>query len=159
MPFPSQMLERARVFAPQACVWLVACSVLVFQPGGLFRFTWTKVVWLLVAVGIGALAPAGGRLPQGIRRAMWATAIVLAHSMAFSANPLASFLGRWPRFEGALVIALYFAVFVLGAKILGGTGSARNWDAFPHRPHPGHGDGVRHRRLRGSGLPAPGRSG
>jgi O-antigen ligase len=130
VPFPSRALERARVFAPQACVWLVACSVLVFQPGGLFRFTWIKVVWLLIAVGVGALVPAGGRLPQGIRRALWATAIVLAVSMAFSANPVASFLGRWPRFEGALVITLYFAVFALGAKVLGGPAGAGNWAAL-----------------------------
>ncbi len=130
MPFPSQALGRARVFAPQACVWLVACSVLVFQPGGLFRFTWIKIVWLLIAVGVGALVPAGSRLPQGIRRALWATALVLAVSMAFSANPVASFLGRWPRFEGALVIALYFAVFALGAKVLGGPAGAGNWAAF-----------------------------
>ena len=130
MPFPVRTLERARVFAPQACVWLLACSVLVFQPGGLFRFTWIKVAWLLVAVGIGASVQAGGRLPQRIQWAMWALAAVLAFSMAFSANPLASFLGRWPRFEGALVIAMYFALFGLGAKVLGGPGRARNWAAF-----------------------------
>lgn len=130
MPFPISTLERARVFAPRACVWLVACSVLVFQPGGLFRFTWMKVAWLLAVVGIGALAQAGGRLPQGIRRALWAAAIVLSISTAFSASPLASFLGRWPRFEGALVIALYVAVFALGAKVLGGPGRARNWAMF-----------------------------
>ena len=102
-------------------MWLVACSVLVFQPGRAVP----------VHLDQGCLAPprswrqepssqAGGRLPQGIRRALWATALVLAVSIAFSANPLASFLGRWPRFEGALVIALYFAVFALGAKVLGG---------------------------------------
>ena len=130
VPFPSQTLERARVFAPGACVWLVASSVLVFQPGGLFRFTWMKVVWLLAAVGIGALVHAGGRLPQGIRRALWAAAVVLAISAAFAANPLASFLGRWPRYEGALVIALYIAVFALGAKVLGGAGRSRNWAIF-----------------------------
>ena len=94
MHFPIQTLERARVFALSACVWMVACSVLVFQPGGLFRFTWIKVVWLLVAVGAGALAHTGGRLPQGIRRALWAAAIVLAIAAGFSANPVASFLGR-----------------------------------------------------------------
>lgn len=130
MPFPNQTLERARVFAPRVCVWMVACSVLVFQPGGLFRFTWIKVVWLLVAVGAGALAQAGGRLPREIRRALWTTAIVLTIAAGFSANPLASFLGRWPRFEGALVIALYFAVFALGAKVLGGPGGTRNWAMF-----------------------------
>ncbi|MET4137526.1 O-antigen ligase family protein [Pseudarthrobacter sp. PvP090] len=130
MPFPIRALERARVFAPPACVWLVASSVVVFQPGGLFRFTWVKVVWLLLAVGAGALVPAGGRLPQNIRWAMGAIALVLAVSIAFSANPIASFLGRWPRFEGALVIALYFAVFALGAKVLGGPASARRWAAF-----------------------------
>ncbi|WP_231386297.1 O-antigen ligase family protein [Arthrobacter sp. 131MFCol6.1] len=130
MPFPIQTLERARVFAPQACVWMVACSVLVFQPGGLFRFTWMKVVWLLAAVGVGALVQAGGRMPQGIRRALWATAILVAISAAFSAGPLASFLGRWPRYEGALVIALYIALFALGAKVLGGPGRTRNWAIF-----------------------------
>jgi O-antigen ligase/Flp pilus assembly protein TadD len=108
----------------------VACSVLVFQPGGLFRFTWIKVVCLLAAAGIAALVQAGGRLPQGIRRVLWAAAIVLALSAAISADPVASFLGRWPRFEGALVIALYFAVFALGAKVLGGPDSSRNWAAF-----------------------------
>ena len=130
MPLPIRTLERARVFAPRACVWLVACSVLIFQPGGLFRFTWIKIAWLLLAVGIGALVQAGGRLQERIRWAMWALAAVLALSMAFSANPLASLLGRWPRFEGALVIALYFAVFALGAKVLGGPGRAQNWAAF-----------------------------
>ena len=130
MPFPIPTLERARVFAPHACVWMVACSVLVFQPGGLFRFTWMKVVWLLAAVGVGALVQAGGRMPQGIRRALWATAILVAISAAFSANPLASFLGRWPRYEGALVIALYIALFALGAKVLGGPGRTRSWAIF-----------------------------
>lgn len=130
MPFLNKPLERARVLAPQACVWMVALSVLVFQPGGLFRFTWIKIAWLLVAVGIGALVPAGGRLPSGIRRALWVIAVVLAVSMAFSANPLASFLGRWPRFEGAPVIALYLAIFALGAKILGGPAGAGNWAAL-----------------------------
>ena len=130
MPFPVQTLERARVFAPRACIWMVACSILVFQPGGLFRFTWMKVVWLLLAVGVGALVQAGGRLPQGLRRAMWTIAIVLAVSAAFSANPLASFMGRWPRFEGALVIALYFALFVLGARVLGGPSGTRHWATF-----------------------------
>ncbi|SDL78294.1 O-antigen ligase family protein [Arthrobacter sp. ok362] len=130
MPFPIRTLEGARVFAPRACVWLVAFSVLVFQPGGLFRFTWIKVVWLLLAIGVGALVRTGGRLPQRIQWALWAIVVLLAVAMAFSANPLASFLGRWPRFEGALVIAPYFAVFALGAKILGGRGRARNWATF-----------------------------
>jgi O-antigen ligase/Flp pilus assembly protein TadD len=123
-------LERVRVFAPQVCLWLMASSVLVCQPGGLFRFTWIKVVWVLVALGIGALACAGGRLPRGIRRVLGAITLVLAVSVAFSANPMSSFLGRWPRFEGALVIALYFAVFVLGAKVLGGSAGTRNWATF-----------------------------
>lgn len=127
MPFPNRALERARVFAPVACVWLVACSVLVFQPGGLFRFTWIKVAWLLLAVGVGVLAPAGGRLPRSIRRTLCGAAVVLAAAMAFSANPWASFLGRWPRFEGVLVIGLYLASFALGAKILGRPAGTRNW--------------------------------
>lgn len=130
MPFPIRALERARVFAPAACLWLAACSVLVFQPGALFRFTWIKVVWLLIALGAGAMAPAGARLRPSIRRTLCVIALVLAASMAFSANPLASFLGRWPRFEGALVIALYFAFFALGAKILGGPAGTRNWATF-----------------------------
>lgn len=43
--------------------------------------------------------------------------LVLAALM--SQAPAASFWGRWPRYEGAVMIPVYFAAAWLGARLLG----------------------------------------
>lgn len=47
--------------------------------------------------------------------------------MSLSGSPWPSFFGRWPRYEGLLTLGLYVAIFVVGAKLLGGSGSLPQW--------------------------------
>lgn len=113
--------------APVLCIWLVAGSLLVFLPGGLFRFGWPKILVLLLALGAGLFVSPGSRLPKSVRVVMWAGAAVLLVAALFSADPAAALLGRWPRYEGLLVLGVYAGLMVLGAKVLGGPGQDRHW--------------------------------
>lgn len=113
--------------APGLCIWLVAGSVLVFLPGGLFRFDWPKILILLLALGAGLFVSPGGRVPKSVRRVMWAGAAVLLAAALSSANPAPALLGRWPRYEGVLVLGVYAGLMVLGTKLLGGPAQNRRW--------------------------------
>lgn len=106
---------------PAICIGLMAFSVLAFQPGGLFRFVWAKVLVLLVAVLFGILAPRTGRVAKPLLIGITAAASWIVVAMLLSESPLASLLGRWPRYEGILTLGLYVAIFFVGAKILGET--------------------------------------
>ena len=115
-------------------------SLLAFLPGGLFRFAWAKVVVVLIALGAGLLVtradPAHlartGRLPRSIVVLLGTGSAVLLLAALFAPSPASALLGRWPRYEGAVVLAVYTAALVLGAKVLGGTDSASRWQLF-HR--------------------------
>lgn len=111
---------QLRKVATVLSIWLVAGSILIFQPEGLFRFTWVKAVVLLLALGAGALAGTRAALPRSVQMMLWAGAAVLGCAALSSADPAASFLGRWPRYEGALMLAVYVGLLALGARLLGG---------------------------------------
>ncbi|WP_427018369.1 O-antigen ligase family protein [Pseudarthrobacter sp. P1] len=111
---------------------LIAASLVAYQPGGLFRFTWIKIVVLLVALGFGLFAARKARLPGAAIAVLWIGSGVLFVAIARSVDPLASFVGRWPRYEGAATLGLYLAMLALGARLLGGGGSVAAW-ALLHR--------------------------
>ncbi|MDR6414012.1 O-antigen ligase family protein [Pseudarthrobacter sulfonivorans] len=112
---------------PAASIALVAASVLAFQPGGLFRFVWVKLLILLAALVCAALSPGAARLPRGVTLTVGAGAAWIAVTMLLSAAPLASIAGRWPRYEGILTIGVYIALFAAGARLLGGDGAGEAW--------------------------------
>lgn len=121
-------LRKARAVAPACCIWLLAGSILMFQPGGLFRFVWVKVVVLLLVLGVGSLVEKHAEIVPSIRWMTSIGAVAVAISMGLADSPMASFMGRWPRYEGALLLAVYAGVFVLGAKVLGSSrGEAHRW--------------------------------
>lgn len=117
-------MERAISRLPGACILLVAASILAFQPGGLFRFVWIKLVFVILAVTAGVLSPAGARLPRAAKAMTAACVAWIVAAMLLSGTPLASLAGRWPRYEGLLMLAVYVAVFAVGANILGGAAGA-----------------------------------
>ncbi|MEO5319298.1 O-antigen ligase family protein [Arthrobacter sp. CC3] len=107
-------------------------SLLAFLPGGLFRFAWAKVVVVLMALGAGLLAGranqgGSGHLPRSTVVLLGAGSGILLLAALLSSSPAAALLGRWPRYEGALVLAVYAAALALGAKLLAGPGSASRW--------------------------------
>lgn len=131
---------RTFAWAPPLSLCAMAASLVVYLPGGLFRFAWAKVVVVLVALGAGFLAGLPyqvgecrpGRLPQVIVVFLCTCFGILLLAALLSPNPAASLLGRWPRYEGGLVLAAYAAALVVGARILGGTESAARWQVL-HR--------------------------
>jgi hypothetical protein len=114
-------MERAISRLPGACIILMAASLLAFQPGGLFRFVWVKLVVVILAVLAGLLSPVGARLPLAVKAMTAACVLWIAVAMLLSDTPLASIAGRWPRYEGLPTLAVYMAVFAIGAKVLGGS--------------------------------------
>ena len=118
-------MERAISRLPAACIILMAAALLAFQPGGLFRFVWVKLVVVILAVLAGLLSPVGARLPLAVKAVTAACVLWIAVAMLLSDTPLASIAGRWPRYEGLLTLAVYVAVFAVGAKILGGSDANR----------------------------------
>lgn len=103
----------------------MAASLLALQPGGLFRFLWIKLVVVILAVLAGLMSPVGARLPLAVKAVTAACVLWIAVAMLLSDTPLASIGGRWPRYEGLLTLAVYVAVFAVGAKVLGGSGGSR----------------------------------
>jgi O-antigen ligase len=118
-------MERAISRLPGLSIILVTASLLAFQTGGLFRFVWIKLVVVILAVLAGLLSPAGARLPLSVKAATAACVIWIGVAMLLSETPLASVTGRWPRYEGLLTLAVYVAVFAIGAKIMGGSSRGR----------------------------------
>jgi hypothetical protein len=121
----SLRMERAISGLPAGCIILMSASLLAFQPGGLFRFVWVKLVVVILAVLAGLLSPGGARLPLAVKAVTAACVLWIAVAMLLSDTPLVSVAGRWPRYEGLLTLAVYVAVFAVGAKVLGGSGGRR----------------------------------
>lgn len=108
-------------------VALVAVAVLAFQPGGLFRFVWVKVLVLILAAAVGALSPGRVRIPRPLAILLAAAAVWILISMASADNPWVSLWGRWPRHEGVLIMGLYVSLFLVGTKILRGSAAFGPW--------------------------------
>jgi O-antigen ligase len=118
-------MKQAITRLPGLCIVLMAGSILVFQPGGLFRFVWIKLVVVMLAVLAGVLSPLRGRIPLAVQAATAACVVWIAVAMLMSDTPLASLAGRWPRYEGLMTLGVYVAVFAVGAKVLGGASAGR----------------------------------
>ena len=104
---------------PHGAIICLAASWLVFLPGGFSRFLWPKVLILVIAVGWAWLAPAEGRLPAAVRWTILAGAAAFVLAAIASGNPMTGLAGRWPRFEGLPMLALYAGTLAAGARVLG----------------------------------------
>lgn len=107
---------------------LVVIALVAFVPGGLFPYVWAKLVLVAVALLFHAIRPVRrGHLPW-IDIALLAAAVLWLVVAAFAGeSPQPALVGRWPRYEGIPVIAMYVACVVAGAHILGGAGAERAW--------------------------------
>jgi tetratricopeptide (TPR) repeat protein len=105
-------------------LWLMAASVLVWVPGGYSRFVLAKLLVVAVAAVVGATVPRDGRLPRPLVAGLAAGTVLLVAAALAGGTPVASLVGRFPRYEGLPVLGLYVAAAWLGARI-GGRGAAR----------------------------------
>lgn len=102
-----------------------AASTVAFLPGGFDRFVWPKVLCGVLAVAVGFCAPGEGRLPRPLVALVGTGVAVMAVAAVAGGTPVASLLGRWPRYEGVPVVLLYVAMTALGAHLLGGRDPVR----------------------------------
>lgn len=120
-------MDKATARLPGLCIALMAGSLLVFQPGGLFRFVWIKLIVVILAILAGFLAPLRARIPLVLQLTIALCAVWIAAAMALSESPAASIAGRWPRYEGLLTLGVYAAAFAVGARVLGGDSARQRW--------------------------------
>ena len=113
--------ERRRLLT----LWLaVGVAPLAVVPGGFTRFVFAKLFLVALALAVGAYLRPQGRLPRGMVLAAVAVLAVLTVASLVGSTPVASLVGRWPRYEGLPVLGLYVAALWLGARVAG-RGTAR----------------------------------
>lgn len=105
-------------------LWLMAASVLVWVPGGYSRFVLAKLLVVALAAVVGATVPRDGRLPRSLVLGLVVGTALLVLAALAGETPVASLVGRFPRYEGLPVLGLYVAAAWLGARI-GGRGAGR----------------------------------
>jgi hypothetical protein len=108
--------ERRRLLV----LWLaVAAAPLAVVPGGLTRFVFAKLLVLALALVLGAYLLPQGRLPRSVVVALAAGGLVFVAAALAGDTPVASLVGRWPRYEGLPVLGLYVGALWLGARVVG----------------------------------------
>lgn len=100
-------------------LWLVCAAPLVWIPGGMDRFVFGKLVLSAAAIGAAALGGREGRLPRVIALTVAGGLAVFVLSCLLSPTPVASLIGRWPRYEGVPVLLTYVGCVWAGARIVG----------------------------------------
>lgn len=103
----------------RAAIWLPALAPLAWIPGGLDRFVFPKLVLTVAAIAFGAWTSRQGRLPRPVAMIAGAGVGIFTLACLFSPTPVASMLGRWPRYEGLPVVVVYVACAWLGARLFG----------------------------------------
>ena len=111
----------------------IVCAVLAtvaFLPGAMDRWTFPKLTLAAIAALLAAFGPSTGRIPRSIAVLIAVACSVLAAAAVLGGSPLAQFLGRWPRYEGAVSISVYIAMIWAGARLLGPLVHRRALDTF-----------------------------
>jgi hypothetical protein len=83
------------------------------------RFVFGKLVLSTAAIGAAALGGREGRLPRPVVLVVAAGLGVFLLSCLLSPTPVASLVGRWPRYEGVPVLLTYVGCAWTGGRILG----------------------------------------
>jgi hypothetical protein len=92
---------------------------LAVVPGGFTRFVLAKLLAVAVALCVGASLRPQGRIPHPLVVTLICGALVTAVAALAGDTPVASLVGRWPRYEGLPVLGLYAAALWLGARTVG----------------------------------------
>ncbi|HET6154563.1 MAG TPA: O-antigen ligase family protein [Marmoricola sp.] len=103
----------------RAAIWLICLSPLAWIPDALDRFVFPKLALAAAAIACGALAQRQGKVPKDILIVSAVGVGWFTLACLLSPTPVASLLGRWPRYEGVPVILTYAGCAWLGARLLG----------------------------------------
>lgn len=83
------------------------------------RFVFGKLVFSAAAIAAAALGGRQGRLPRNVALTVAVGVAVFTLACLLSPTPIASLVGRWPRYEGVPVILTYVGCAWIGARIVG----------------------------------------
>ncbi len=100
-------------------ILLLAVAGAAFLPGALDRFVFPKLALAAAGVMLAFSVPARGSLPRVAVWLLLAAAVILLVAAFTGAAPLAQILGRPPRYEGLVALAVYLGALVAGARLLG----------------------------------------
>ncbi len=100
-------------------ILLLAVSGAGFLPGALDRFVFPKLALAAAGVMLAFSVPARGSLPRPAVWLLLAAAVILLSAALTGDAPLPQFLGRPPRYEGVVALAVYLGALVAGARLLG----------------------------------------
>ncbi len=110
--------DRPAAWSTAALV-LTALAPLCWIPGGFSRFVLAKLFVTALAVVAAALARPVGALPRPLVLVGIGWAGCFALAALAGDTPLASLVGRWPRYEGLPTLGLYAAACWTGARTVG----------------------------------------
>ena len=105
---------------------LLVSGAVVMLPGALEPYVLPKATVAGVGAALVLWSGLRGRVPVGVVTVVAAALVTLTLAAALSEAPLAAVSGRYPRYEGALVIALYVASLVAGSRA-GGDPDRNEW--------------------------------
>lgn len=99
-------------------LWLALLAPLCWLPGGFARFVLAKLLVTALAVTAAALCRPVGALPRPLVMIGFAWAVCFVLAAVAGDTPVASLVGRWPRYEGLLTLGLYGATCWTGARVV-----------------------------------------
>lgn len=98
---------------------LLVGSSAVFVPGAFDAFSLSKLTIAAAGVGVAATCSPSGRLPRTVVGLFVVGLALVALLALVGGTPIASLTGRFPRYEGLPVLALYVGCAWAGARLLG----------------------------------------
>lgn len=119
---PGQPVAPDRAAA--VALWLLPLSCLAVLPGGFDRFALPKLLVAAIALTFAFLATRSGSFPRSVTVLAGLVVVSFVVAALAGSTPIASLVGRWPRYEGLPTLLMYGACAVAGARLLGG-GDAR----------------------------------
>ncbi|MFZ2504196.1 MAG: hypothetical protein WAW88_16170, partial [Nocardioides sp.] len=121
-PGMKQTIDAARRYRRHTlALWCAILAPLAWLPGGFSRFVFAKLLVLAVAAVLAATVARPDRLPTRLWLWVAAGGLIFVLAAIAGGTPVASLLGRWPRYEGLPVLATYAAAAWLGAALAGPT--------------------------------------
>ncbi len=111
---PERPLGRER-----AALVALAVSGAVILPGALNRFVFPKLAVAAAGVALAVTVAPRGRLSGPVRAVLALGSLLLVLAAAVGTTPLAQLVGRAPRYEGVLALAVYVGAGAAGARLLG----------------------------------------
>ncbi|HVB26611.1 MAG TPA: O-antigen ligase family protein [Mycobacteriales bacterium] len=98
---------------------LLLLAPIAIMPGALNRFVFAKVAISAAGGGLALLGAGRGRWERRIGWLLAGGALLLLIAALHGAAPVVQLLGRGPRYEGVVVLAVYLLAGVAGARLLG----------------------------------------